>query len=313
MSDIHEILLAVDFSEGSKAALAQADFMAKGLGARLHVLHVWDATEFLPPDDRNADGPLASFSRALHTQARQALEEFVGEAKSRGMVINHAFMESGVASTTIVEVAKRQKYDLIVLGTHGRTGIAHALLGSVAERVVRKAPCPVLTVREPTQKRAPAIARVLAPVDYSEGSRRALEYATELAASFRAELDVLHVWERPAYVPEDVVVHAPDVTQRSLTDLIRESAERRMNDFLASVSGARPKEKRQFPPHRLLSGEPASKLIEELEKGEYDLVVLGTHGRTGLSRFLLGSIAEKLVRYSPVPVLTVPPVQSSER
>jgi nucleotide-binding universal stress UspA family protein len=307
MSDIHEILVAVDFSEGSKAALSQAAFIGKRLGAQLHVLHVWDAPEFLPPDEKAGDVAVAPFRATLKAQADRDLERFVNDAVARGVEVAHAFMESGVASSTIVAVAKRQKYDLIVLGTHGRTGVAHALLGSVAERVVRHAPCPVLTVREQALKGAPSIRRILAPVDYSEGSRRALEYAIHLASTFDARLDVVHVWDRPTYVSEDVIVHSRDVTQRSLADLIRENAEQQMKDFLALFSINKPQEKRQFPPHRLLSGEPASTLLRELEKGEYDLLVLGTHGRTGLKHFLLGSIAEKLVRSSPVPVITVPP------
>jgi nucleotide-binding universal stress UspA family protein len=313
MSDIHEILVAVDFSEGSKAALAHAAFMAQRVGAHLHVVHVWGGPEFVAPDESSTDVAVSSFSRALEAQATRELEKFVNEAKGRGIAIEHSFVESGIASSTIVAVAKRDKYDLIVLGTHGRTGVAHTLLGSVAERVVRQAHCPVVTVREQTAKRTPAIRRILSPVDYSQGSRRALDYASTIAHAFRAELDVVHVWDRPSYVAEDVVVHAPDATQRSLGDLIRENAERQMNDFLASLSSVAKEEgTRQFPPHRLLSGEPASTLIGELDKGEYDLVVLGTHGRTGLKRFLLGSIAEKLVRYSPVPVVTVPPLRVSD-
>jgi nucleotide-binding universal stress UspA family protein len=312
MSDIHEILVAADFSEGSKAALAQAGFFAQRLGAQLHVVHVCDAPQFVPPDERTTEGAATSFATALEKHATRELHRFVTDAKASGIPIEHAFMESGVASSTIVAVAKRQKYDLIIVGTHGRTGVAHTLLGSVAERVVRSAPCPVVTVREQTPKGTPNIRRILAPVDYSEVSRLALNYATEFARSFRAELDVVHVWDRPSYVSEDVIVHAPDVTQRSLADLIRENAERQMNDFLASLSVPKHEETRQFPPHRLLSGEPASTLIAELEKGEYDLVVLGSHCRTGLKHFLLGSIAEKLIRYSPVPVVTVPPTPESD-
>jgi nucleotide-binding universal stress UspA family protein len=307
MSDIHEILVAVDFSEGSKAALSQAAFIGKRVGAQLHVMHVWDAPEFLPPHEKALEVAATPFRTTLKAEADRDLERFVKDAEASGVEVTHAFMESGVASSTIVAVAKRQKYDLIVLGTHGRTGVAHTLLGSVAERVVRNAPCPVLTVREQALKRSPSIRRILAPVDYSEGSRQALEYAINLASSFDAKLDVVHVWDRPIYVSEDVIVHARDVTQRSLGDLIRENAEQQMKDFLALFSINKPQEKRQFPPHRLLSGEPASTLLRELEKGEYDLLVLGTHGRTGLKHFLLGSIAEKLVRSSPVPVITVPP------
>jgi nucleotide-binding universal stress UspA family protein len=296
MSDIHEILVAVDFSDGSNAALDHAALVAERLGANIHVLHVWQ----LP-------APFDSLTNVAESHAKQELELFVKAARERGVPVRHSFTELGVPSTTIVNVATRQKYDLIVLGTHGRTGVAHAVLGSVAERVVRRAPCPVLTVRAPAKPRAPELRRVLVPVDYSEGSRRALDYATSLAAAAKAELDVVHVWDRPSYVSEDVVVHGPADTRRSLGELIRENAEQQMEEFLASAFDAGTPKTSGRPSHRLLSGEPASTLIAELEKGAHDLVVIGTHGRTGVKHFLLGSIAEKLVRYSTVPVIAVPP------
>jgi nucleotide-binding universal stress UspA family protein len=177
------------------------------------------------------------------------------------------------------------------------------VLGSVAERVVRHAPCPVLTVRATVKPGPVELRRVLVPVDYSDGSRRALEYATALAASLGAALEVVHVWDRPSYVSEDVILRGPGDTRRSLGELIRANAEEQMEEFLASTPG---REGSPRPSHRLLSGEPASTLIAELEKGEHDLVVIGTHGRTGVKHFLLGSIAEKIVRYSRVPVVVVP-------
>jgi nucleotide-binding universal stress UspA family protein len=300
MSDIHEILVAVDFSEGSKAALDRAALIARQTGANLHVLHVWQAPEFVPALDRSTDATLASISKLVEARAREEMDRFVTEAGVRGITIRHAFVEAGVPATAIVDAAARQKHDLIVVGTHGRTGLAHALIGIVAERVVRKAPCPVLSVRERAPKASLALRRILAPVDYSDGSRRSLEYAASLALTFGAEIDVVHVWDRPAYVSGEVMVHGPGDTKRSLGELVHDNAERDMKEFLATLAPIR------HMPFRLLSGEPASTLIKELEAEKYDLVVVGTHGRTGFRRFLLGSIAEKLVRYSPAPVLTVP-------
>ena len=147
--------------------------------------------------------------------------------------------------------------------------------------------------------------RILVPVDYSEHSKNSLEYAAGLAERFGAKLDVVHVWDRPTYVPDTVVV-MKEGESKSLADMIRDNAEKEMREFLASVklpTGVSMTE-------RLLSGEPASVLVEELNRGEHDLVVVGTHGRTGITHFILGSIAEKLVRTSPVPVLTVPKAKS---
>lgn len=142
---------------------------------------------------------------------------------------------------------------------------------------------------------------ILVPVDYSECSARALALATELASSFGASLDVVHVWDRPAYVSDDMKVGHGDGA-RSLVDMICENARNDMDAFTSKVLGAFGTKLST----RLLAGNPAAVVLKELSEGRHDLLVIGTHGRTGLSHLLLGSVAEKLVRLSPVPVLTVP-------
>lgn len=146
------------------------------------------------------------------------------------------------------------------------------------------------------------IRRILVPVDYSACSRAALEFATEFATATGASLDVVHVWDKPTYVSDAILVRQDGAAPRSLVEIVRDNAERDMSEFLASAGMA----DSPFLTRRLISGEPASKLLEELARGEHDLVIVGTHGRTGFSHFLLGSVAEKLVRLSPVPVLVVP-------
>ncbi len=146
------------------------------------------------------------------------------------------------------------------------------------------------------------IRHILVPIDYSENSKVALAYAAELAISFGASLDIVHVWDRPTYVTDAVMVQRPGEGHKPIGELIRENAQKDMDEFMADItlpSGV-PSQT------RLLSGEPAATLVSELKKAEHDLVVLSTHGRTGFAHLLLGSIAEKLVRLSPVPVLTVP-------
>jgi universal stress protein A len=144
-----------------------------------------------------------------------------------------------------------------------------------------------------------AFKRILVPVDYSEPSRRALELALSLDTA--AALEVIHVWDRPSFVAEDMVVHK-DGARHSLSELIRENAEREMVEFLASVKAPAGKQLA----HHLVSGEPASAILHEAAKPGYDLLVVGSHGRTGMTRLLLGSVTEKLIRLSPIPVLTVP-------
>jgi universal stress protein A len=148
-----------------------------------------------------------------------------------------------------------------------------------------------------------SLKRILVPVDYSECSQAALARAVAFAEASGASIDVVHVWDRPMYVSDTVMVTNTAGAKRSLVEMIRENAEQEMRAFMSAA---------KIPPtvpltHRLLSGEPVSTLLKELRGGEHDLVVVGTHGRTGLTHVLLGSVAEKLVRLSPVPVLTVPP------
>ncbi len=145
-----------------------------------------------------------------------------------------------------------------------------------------------------------AFRSILVPVDYSDPSQRALELALTIDAG--CEITVVHAWDRPAYVGEQVVAHA-DGSHRSLSELIRENAERDMTDFLARVKNPAGKTFK----HRLISGEPVSSIIAEASHAGYDLLVVGTHGRTGMTKLLLGSVTEKLIRLSPIPVLTVPP------
>jgi universal stress protein A len=141
--------------------------------------------------------------------------------------------------------------------------------------------------------------RILVPVDYSEPSRKALELALGLEGV--ETIEVVHVWERPPYVAEELVP-SHDGSRRSLGELIRENAELEMTEFLAKVAAR----SEVHLAHRLLSGEPVSEILSEASKPGYDLLVVGSHGRTGMTRLLLGSVAEKVVRLSPIPVLTVP-------
>jgi nucleotide-binding universal stress UspA family protein len=144
------------------------------------------------------------------------------------------------------------------------------------------------------------IRRILVPVDYSECSTNALAYAGGLAERFSSRIEVIHVWDRPAYVPENALV-AMHESHGSLPELIRENAEREMQEFLDGC---------ELPAlvhvtHHLLGGDPVAKILECAANG-YQLLIVGTHGRSGLRHLLLGSVAERIVQLSPVPVITVP-------
>lgn len=147
----------------------------------------------------------------------------------------------------------------------------------------------------------PAVRRILVPVDFSEGSRAALDAALMLARGFGAQVDVLHVWEPPAYIPIDTALATIGTgPPRMLAEIARAEAGREMAELLGklepSESGSR---------SRIEAGDPVHVILQLVDETPYDLVVMGTHGRTGLDRMIVGSTAAQIVRRASCPVLTV--------
>jgi nucleotide-binding universal stress UspA family protein len=148
MIDLHRILVPTDFSKHSENALTYAAAFAEKFGAELHVLHVVQDLALFVPDAVSAMPPLAPPVEQVTAAVRGALHRVVEDSRLQGLKVSAAVRE-GTPFLEIIRFAKDNDIDLIVMGTHGRTGLAHVLMGSVTEKVVRKAPCPVLTVRHP--------------------------------------------------------------------------------------------------------------------------------------------------------------------
>ncbi|MBK7583944.1 MAG: universal stress protein [Myxococcales bacterium] len=148
MNNLRRILVPVDYSACSKAALEHAAMLAKSFNATIDLLYVWEAPAFVAPEAMvGAAGTTQTLAQLASDQAEAAMREFAKQAESDGIAIAHTRVEQGDPSQTIVELAEREDFDLIAMGTHGRSGFAHLLLGSIAEKVVRRATRPVLTVR----------------------------------------------------------------------------------------------------------------------------------------------------------------------
>lgn len=144
------------------------------------------------------------------------------------------------------------------------------------------------------------VTRVLVPIDFSPSARAALEYATFLAGKFGADLTVLHVWEPPGYVGPDTLALLPVAAGQPGWDQTRNEVTREVEQFLAKAP-AKPKRLSV----RIEAGEPSDAILSAANDGGADLIVMGTHGRTGLSRLLIGSVAEAVLRRSTCPVLTI--------
>lgn len=302
MTELFKILLPIDFSECSDMALRQCERLVRQLNAEVELVHVWEPVTLTAPEVVLASpATAAAIEKATETSAREQLERVSEELRAEGVSVRATLQTGLPPSKVIVEFAKARRSDLIVMGTHGRRGFERALLGSVVERVLRHAPCPVLSVG-PTSAGAELreIRRLLAPVDFSVSSEHALGFALEFGRALGAEVEALHVWDRPSWFDNRLEVKS-DGGSRTLGELIQENTQRDLELFVrqATPAGFSP------PLCRLLSGNPAKELLAEIEGGRYDLVVMGTQGRSGIGHLVLGSMAQKLVRLSSKPVTTV--------
>ncbi len=147
MVTVKSVLVPTDFSENSKVALPYAVDLARRYGAKLVVLHVFDE-DLLTPIFYEVGGSAEEYFNRLRERFQAAVDDFLDGVDTEGLEVE-AQLTSGTPFVEIIRFARDNGVDLIVMGTHGRTGIAHALLGSVAEKVIRKAPCPVMVVRHP--------------------------------------------------------------------------------------------------------------------------------------------------------------------
>jgi len=155
MHTFKRILVPVDFSPCSRLALEHAAVLANRLDAAIDLFHVWQPPPVVTPETMIGTGSNnPGLVQIAKQQAEAAMGDFVKRARESGARIESARVEPGDPARTIVDEAERGNYDLIAMGTHGRTGLAHLLLGSVAEKVVRRSACPVMTVREPKPPRA---------------------------------------------------------------------------------------------------------------------------------------------------------------
>jgi nucleotide-binding universal stress UspA family protein len=208
-------------------------------------------------------------------------------------------MASNLPSKEAVDLAERLGIDVIVIGTKGLSGLKHVVLGSVAERVVRLAPCPVITVNDDASARRDPnrrIARILVPVDFSDHSQRAFEEAIGLARSCGAELHLLHCYQLDPIGVSPYGIAVPETFERD----IRMAAMQRLSEWRdkATAQGLRVRE-------HITVHFPSEEIVAAAERHAIDLIVMGTRGLTGFKHVLLGSVAERTIRHAPCPVLTV--------
>jgi len=291
------VLCPTDFSEFSTASLTYAAALAASYGSALRLLHVLTPFPIVPPLVDVPGG--AQLYESQRLQGQQALEAEAARIRRPGVTVD-VELRDGSAVHEVLTAAREWQADLIVLGTHGRGGVERLVLGSVAEKVLRKATCAVLAVPHgaiASAGGAERITHVLCAHDGSEASAAGVAYAVSLASATGAKLTLVSVVEALPYGGDFT---GPDFAAfRAARDAHAREA----------LDSALPADVRVHcnVHDRLVYGHPAQQILEVAAQEAPDLLVMGVQGRGALDLLMFGSTANHVVRHASCPVLTVRP------
>ena len=305
MIEIQRILCPIDFSDFSRRALDHAVAIARWYESTITLLHVCS----VGPVAAYAPGSGVLPSAVLTPEDRDALlaamMRFAESEAGAHAAIEFDIVEGSTAAAILAK-ADAMAADLLVMGTHGRSGFEHLVLGSVTEKVLRKAACPVLTVPRSVPDVVPVppvlFKRIVCAIDFSDCSMHALNYAMSLAQEADAHLTVVHAIELPPDVPREVheTVLAGPRSLREYIALAEEDRRARLKDAIPDSVRAYCAVDTVLP-----IGKPYQEILRVVEEQKADLVVIGVHGRGAVDRLLFGSTAQHLVRQASCPVLTL--------
>jgi nucleotide-binding universal stress UspA family protein len=293
---LQRVLVPVDFSQTCRQGVAFAAALGEKFHAGLHVLHVVEP----PALPEWGYAHLAVRDAKLRRAAEEKLPTLAADCGINPALVLSTKVGNGEADAVICEEAAETDTDLIVLASHGLGRLPHVMVGSTTLRVVRHAPCPVLTVRDSALAekagRRPAfnLKRILVTTDFSDASKKAFPYAAALARKFEAALILLYVV--PGHLPAELSHIGIVLEEKRLVEEARE----RLPEFRTA----------ELDPHLhvetlVRNGPAAAEICGAAKTQSADLIVMSTRGRTGLRHFLVGSVTEDVVRQAPCPVLVV--------
>jgi nucleotide-binding universal stress UspA family protein len=304
---LRHVLCPTDYSEFAERALVHAAALARALGGDLTVAYVF-------PYPVPLGGEVPYFTSELLGSVARAeqldkLKEFARPAAAAGVKVRSVLRE-GDPSREIARLAEELPADLVVMGTHGRGGFERLLLGSVTERLLRRAPCPVLTVchgQAPSLQADNPLRRILCANDLGTTSGDVVAYAVSLTEACGARLTLLHVLEGPEFEPGNPLrFSVPEV--HALHRSLREDA--RMNLRLAVPDEIR----LRTEVHDVVAeGRAHEEILRVAREEAPQLIVMGAHGRGALEHMLFGSTSHRVVREAPSPVLIVRPPSSKRQ
>jgi nucleotide-binding universal stress UspA family protein len=303
MADIKHVLCPIDFSDSSRHAFDRAVGVARCYDAKVSVLHVLPVPSAMPAIPYGPEGPgpfgLQAFDR---DHVLSELPRFLALEHSIGIPVEYHVLEAPSVYKEVVLQADQLSADLVVIGTHGRSGFDRLMLGSVAEKVLRSSRVPVMTVPPHVPDAVPLgrdpFRRILYATDFSAGSDVALRYAASLAPHAAAQLTVIHVVEPFSVGPDPIVGSTFNIAAYHAA-LERDAKERLRTTVPESIRLACDTD------DVVVTGKPYVEILRLAATRHIDLIVMGVHGRNALDRWVFGSTTEHIVRRAGCPVLTV--------
>jgi nucleotide-binding universal stress UspA family protein len=301
--NIQKIIVGVDFSHESEVATQHAMNIARHVGAEIVLAHVGAILDTPAPSSTPQHASIKeweSFIRHELAEDRQRLEAVRERLLGQGVEVSHV-VRDGFADTALTETARELGAELLIVGTHGRSGLKRFFLGSISERVARLSDTNVMVARARDGGEG-GYRRILVPTDFSAPAAKALDLALLLAAREaepRAKIDVIHCWQVPVtastpYAPFKAAEEALATVRDAMAETVQESGKRLLEHYDPGAVDLT---------FQAFEASPAHGIQDRLEQGNYDLVIVGSHGRRGLRRLLLGSVAELTVRHAPCSVL----------
>jgi nucleotide-binding universal stress UspA family protein len=282
---IEEILVPLDGSKEAESVLSYIRELAPKFNSRVYILGIG----------------IGRKARRVNRFLEDYIYRIVNELKVENVKAEPIVLY-GTAADKILDFTTEQETDLIIMTTHGRSGITRWWMGSVAEKVISEATAPVLLVRSKRRTTGAAdktgsIHKILAPLDGSDIGEVALPYAEAIAAKSRAAINLVQVISPPGTV-EANLLGGPD--WRKFVTAMRDAGENYLKNVAERLSGKNIK-----VTYEVLTGDPADKIVEYAEAQGASLIAMSTHGRTGLARWVLGSVADKVLHGARIPILLV--------
>jgi len=300
---LKNILFATDFSEPSAAALPYAAAISRRYDSQLHVVHVMPPASYMVPTAPIDPITIESMHETACADAHQRMDALASHLTT---VPHHIYVRHGSVWEGLSDIIRTREIDLLIVGTHGRTGVEKLVLGSKAEEILRRAPCPVLTVGSKVSGRAKlpaiegegndvppveiAVRQIVYATDFSLEALAAAPFATSLAQEFQARLTLLHVIEKYTDMARGPL--PIDLALQRLENLVPEEAS----------LWCSPRASVQFGP-------PADRILQEALNSRADLIVLGVRpvpGHLGAATHLPWATAHKVIAHAHCPVLTIP-------